>query len=86
MRGPWLDSREWVRLIWAPEAARMGLRYLAHVVQVNAPHDVLTDTATPLDCEFEMQIFQTVAEAETWLRECRAAASHSAAGTREPAT
>ncbi len=72
MQGPWFDSLEWVRLVWAPEAARMGLRYVAHVVQANTLHDVLADTLSPLDCEFEMQIFQTVAEAEVWLRQCQA--------------
>ena len=72
MQGPWFDSLDWVRLVWAPEAARMGLRYLAHVVQANTLHDVLTDTLVPLDCEFELQVFQTVAEAEAWLRACQA--------------
>lgn len=72
MQGPWFDSLHWVQLIWAPEAARMGLRYLAHVVQANTLHDVLTDdTFAPLGCEFELQIFQTVAEAEAWLRACQ---------------
>ena len=57
----------------------MGLRYLAYVGQADTLHDALTDTVLPLECEFEMQIFQTVAEATAWLRACAAHAPISAA-------
>ena len=57
----------------------MGLRYLAYVVQADTLHDARTDTVLPLDYEFEMQIFQIVAEATAWLRACAAYAPVSTA-------
>lgn len=38
LRGPWFDSVEWLYHVWAPQAARLGLRFVAHVSQ---PHDLL---------------------------------------------
>lgn len=74
LRGPWFDSVRWLAEVWAPEAARLGLRYVAHVVQADTLHDVLTESLrTPLRSVFELQIFQTVAEAQHWLRHCQQA-------------
>jgi hypothetical protein len=76
LRGPWFDSLDWLMRIWAPQAARMGLRYVAHVVQTDTKHDMIT--AAPLNpaaCLFELQIFEKVAVAEEWLRSCQARAT-----------
>lgn len=74
LRGPWFDSIQWLAEVWVPEAAEMGVRYVAHVVQADTLHDVLTDSLrTPLRWKLELQIFQTVAEAEDWLRRCQQA-------------
>ncbi|OGX87682.1 hypothetical protein BEN47_00510 [Hymenobacter lapidarius] len=34
--GPWFDSVEWLERVWAPQAARLGLRCVAHVLQADA--------------------------------------------------
>jgi hypothetical protein len=70
LQGPWFDSLDWLGEVWVPQAARLGLHYVAHVVQA----DRLTDTISsqlPLSLPFELQIFQDLADAQQWLRECR---------------
>ena len=72
LRGPWFDSLDWLMRIWAPRAAHMGLRYVAHVVQADTKHDTITNTPlTPATCLFELQFFDNVPEAEEWLRLCQ---------------
>jgi hypothetical protein len=69
LSGPWFDSVEWLRSVWAQQATRLGLRYIAHVVQ---PHDLLGEAATlsenPFGAELQLQLFDTVESAEEWLR------------------
>ncbi|WP_375437102.1 hypothetical protein [uncultured Hymenobacter sp.] len=72
LRGPWFDSVEWLREIWAPQASQMGLRYIAHVSQ---PHDLAHEVAV-LEAEsfgndIQIQLFDNIAEAAEWLREQR---------------
>ena len=73
VEGPWFDSVEWLERVWAPQATRLGLRAVAHVMQPdpNAGLDAarLHDTFAGL---FDLQLFANVAEAETWLRERQA--------------
>ena len=74
LRGPWFDSVEWLQQAWLPHAQRMGLRYIAHVVQADTRADVLTLTfPEPVTSIIELQLFHTVAEAEEWLRTCQQA-------------
>jgi hypothetical protein len=84
LHGPWFDSVEWLMRIWAPQAARMGLRYVAHVVQADTKHDTITATPrNPAACLFDLQLFDNVPEAEEWLRTCQASvttAQHRNAG------
>ncbi|RZK56559.1 MAG: hypothetical protein EOO59_09705 [Hymenobacter sp.] len=78
--GPWFDSLDWLMRIWAPQAARMGLRYVAHVVQADTKHDTIMATPrNPAACLFELQFFDSVPEAEEWLRTCQAGV-----GTAQP--
>ena len=68
--GPWFESLEWMVDVWVPQAKKLGLRYVAHIVQADQHHDVLTDRlhgAAP----FELQIFQDPTDARHWLREVR---------------
>ncbi|GAB2866832.1 hypothetical protein [Hymenobacter ruber] len=79
LMGPWFDSIEWLERVWVPQAATMGLRYVAHVVQADSLSDILTvhfnhGAAGAL----ELQIFQQVPEAEAWLRTCQMAPKISA--------
>jgi hypothetical protein len=72
LSGPWFDSVEWLRLVWAPQAVRLGLRYIAHVMQ---PHDLLHEVATlpdqPFGDQLTLQFFDTAESAVEWLRTVR---------------
>ena len=64
--GPWFESLEWLLHVWVPQAERLGLRYVAHIVQANVHHDIFTrQHEVPLP--FELQIFQSPADARHWL-------------------
>lgn len=76
LHGPWFDSLDWLMRIWAPQAARMGLRYVAHVVQADTRHDTVTEAPRhQASSLFELQLFDNLPEAEEWLRACQARAS-----------
>lgn len=72
LQGPWFDSVEWLQRVWAPQAARLGIRYVAHVLQ---PHTEATLNGVlsrdPFAGQFEFQLFSNVEEATAWLRDCR---------------
>ena len=72
LRGVWFDSVHWLQQVWAPQAERLGIRYVAHVLQ---PHTeaTLSDVLAhdPFAGKFEIQIFSTVEQATAWLRDCR---------------
>jgi len=73
LHGPWFDSIGWLEQVWAPQARRMGLRYVAHVVQADGLSDIITVNfrgGPPAD-GLNLQIFQQVADAEAWLRNCQ---------------
>ncbi len=77
--GPWFDSLAWLNRVWTPKATRMGLRYVAHVVQADTKHDTITDTLQlSANCLFELQVFDSVPDAEQWLRSCQAQANAAA--------
>lgn len=67
LQGPWFDSLDWLLDVWAPEASRLGLRYVAHVVQADTHQDIFTGRALG-NLPFELQIFQQRPEALDWLR------------------
>lgn len=72
LRGPWFDSVEWLEHAWLPHARRLGLRYVAHVVQADTHIDILTLAIPPcVRGQVEVQLFHRVAEAEEWLRGCQ---------------
>jgi hypothetical protein len=72
LQGSWFDSIEWLQQVWAPQAAQLGIRYVAHVLQ---PHSEAELTSVldqnPFAGQFELQLFSTVEEATAWLRDCR---------------
>lgn len=64
--GPWFESLEWLLHVWVPQAERLGLRYVAHIVQADLHHDIFTrHHGAPLP--FELQIFQSPDDARHWL-------------------
>ena len=74
LHGPWFDSLDWLERVWVPQATRLGLRHVAHVVQADTLHDIITGMHRyPTGHFFDLQIFDQVTEAEDWLRECQAA-------------
>lgn len=72
LHGPWFSSLEWLRHTWLPQAQRLGLRYIAHVVQADKGVDMLTlITAKRLSGPIEFQLFHDMAAAQNWLRACQ---------------
>ena len=74
LRGPWFDSLDWLAEVWVPQAGRLGLRCVAHVLQADRHSDVLPPHM-PAAVPFELQIFRNLAEAEEWLRQWRVPAA-----------
>jgi hypothetical protein len=70
LRGPWFDSLDWLNDVWAPQAKRMGLRYVAHIIQADR-HDDTISSHSLQQLPFDLQIFREVEEAKQWLRQCR---------------
>ena len=60
--GPWFESTDWLAYVWLPQAERLGLRYVAHVVQADQHYDIIT-LLKPTALPFELQIFNEVADA-----------------------
>jgi len=72
LHGPWFDTLAWLGRVWLPQAQRLGLRYVAHVVQADTHSDILTLRQLPTQLgELELQLFDDVASAEDWLRRCQ---------------
>lgn len=71
LHGPWFDSLDWLARIWLPQAQRLGLRHVAHVVQADQQYDILTTQLVSKRLPFELQIFQDVEDAQHWLRQVR---------------
>ena len=72
IQGLWFDSIEWLRQVWAAQAAQLGLRYVAHVLQPHTEADMEQLLIhQPFADSFELQLFTTANEAAAWLRECQ---------------
>ena len=72
--GPWFESLEWLLHVWVPQAERLGLRYVAHIVQADQHHDIFT-RPHDIPLPFELQIFQNPEDARHWLASVRDAES-----------
>jgi hypothetical protein len=72
LHGPWFNSVEWLECAWLPQAQRLGLRYIAHVVQADKGTDILTLTrADHLSGLLELQLFHDLDAAKDWLHSCQ---------------
>jgi hypothetical protein len=72
LQGSWFNSTQWLKSTWLPQAQRLGLRYVAHVVQRDTHTDILTLNPGPKTIDaIELQLFYDVAAAEEWLRSCQ---------------
>lgn len=69
LRGPWFDSLDWLGEVWVPQAARLGLRYVAHVIQADRHSDIVSSRLSK-SLPFELQIFQNLEDAQNWLQAC----------------
>ncbi|MGI4834137.1 MAG: hypothetical protein ACRYFK_11815 [Janthinobacterium lividum] len=67
--GPWFESLDWLLHVWTPQAARLGLRYVAHIVQLDQHHDIFSQRLQIGTLPFELQIFDDGQDARNWLRE-----------------
>jgi hypothetical protein len=70
LTGPWFESLEWLLHVWVPQAERLGLRYVAHIVQADQHHDIFT-RQHHMPLPFELQIFQSPEDACHWLASVR---------------
>lgn len=70
LTGSWFESLEWLLHVWVPQAERVGLRYVAHVVQADQHHDIFTRPHHPR-LGFELQIFENLEDAKHWLGSMR---------------
>lgn len=69
LHGPWFDTLGWLTRVWLPQATQLGLRYVAHVVQADTLHDVISGRhRVAATCAVSLQLFDHVPEAEAWLR------------------
>jgi len=74
LRGPWFESLDWLADVWVPQAERLGLRFVAHIVQTDQHHDVLTNRLSETSkVPFDLQIFQDISDARNWLRQAQQA-------------
>ncbi|RZK54345.1 MAG: hypothetical protein EOO59_11535 [Hymenobacter sp.] len=79
--GPWFDSVDWLHRIWAPQAERLGLRYVAHVLQPHTEDDLgLLLRHNPFAGKFELQFFTNLPDAASWLRDCQHLDAQASAG------
>ena len=70
LRGPWFESLDWLAEVWVPQAAALGLHYVAHVLQTDRPADILP-RRLPASVPFDLQIFDNVDDAKRWLQQCQ---------------
>jgi hypothetical protein len=74
VRGPLFDSVEWLERAWMPQAERLGLRHVAHVVQADTHADVLLlNLPAQAQGSIELQVFDKLNEAKHWLRSSQVA-------------
>jgi hypothetical protein len=73
LKGPWFDSTRWLEAAWLPQAERLGLRYVAHVVQHDTHNDIMTlrYPRNHVVDSLELQLFDDVEAAKEWLRRCQ---------------
>jgi hypothetical protein len=72
VQGPWFDSVDWLEQLWVPSHEALDLHYVAHVLQPHMGDGLGRLLAQDLFAgKFELQFFNTHAEAAGWLRECQ---------------
>jgi hypothetical protein len=68
VRGPWDHSMDWVINVWAPNAAKAGLR---HFALVSTPETLADGSAATFYAQltaFQAAVFDNLTEARNWLR------------------
>ena len=69
VRGPWDHSMDWVINVWAPNAAKAGLR---HFAMISMPETLSDGSAANFYGQltaFHGEVFDNMAEAQAWLRQ-----------------
>lgn len=69
--GGWNIANDWLRDVWTPLAMQAGMRYVAHIM---APgffgRHSMEELAPGLPSGLNIQFFENIAEAKTWLASC----------------
>ncbi len=69
--GGWNIANDWLRDVWTPLAMQAGMRYVAHIM---APgffgRHSMEELAPSLPPGLNIQFFENIAEAKTWLASC----------------
>ena len=71
VRGPWDHSMDWVINVWAPNAAKAGLKYFA---LISNPETLADGSAANFYAQltaFHAEVFDNMAAAQKWLLECQ---------------
>ena len=69
VRGPWDHSMDWVINVWAPNAAKAGLR---HFAMITSPATLAEGSAANFYAQltaFQGQVFDNMGDARKWLGE-----------------
>ena len=72
--GSWKQANEWIEHTWMPQALAAGLRYHAHVVAPGVFGQASAeDLHLRVSAHFSIRLFEDLAEAQQWLRQCQQA-------------
>jgi hypothetical protein len=67
--GNWFEINHWIEHKWAPMAIRVGLQYIAHVTAPTATSQLAAQDLASRIIGFEFKSFESMEDAESWLRE-----------------
>ena len=67
--GNWFEINHWIEHKWAPMAIEAGLQYIAHVTAPRATSQLASQDLASRIIGFEFQSFESIEDAESWLRE-----------------
>jgi hypothetical protein len=67
--GRFVDANEWVAQVWTPRIMQAGLRYFAQVLAPGVFGQLsMQDLHQRISDQFEIKMFEHLADAEDWLR------------------
>lgn len=80
--GSWKQANEWIEQTWMPLALVAGLRYHAHIVAPGVFGQASAeDMHLRVGLRFQMRLFESMAEAQAWLKAMQQVGNHNPAPT-----